>query len=61
MKKEITSQENADTNGLQSEGLVVGYKSEEAITLGVVTKGQPQGLATIQIVGLGEYFKQNGY
>ncbi|CAO1602941.1 MAG: hypothetical protein LQ349_005619 [Xanthoria aureola] len=47
--------------GAGSEGLVVGYKSEEAITLGVVTKGQPQGLATIQIVGLGEYFKQNGY
>ncbi|KAL8844594.1 MAG: hypothetical protein Q9176_001106 [Flavoplaca citrina] len=47
--------------GAGSEGLVVGYKSDEAITLGVVTKGQPQGLATIQIVGLGEYFKQNGY
>ncbi len=52
MHRKRTSQENADTNKLQSEGLVVGYKSEGAITLGVVTKGEPQGLATIQIVGL---------
>ncbi|KAL8852245.1 MAG: hypothetical protein Q9221_002847 [Calogaya cf. arnoldii] len=46
--------------GTGSKGLVIGYKSDEAITL-VVTKGNPQRLACIQIVGLGEYFKQNGY
>lgn len=61
MNKERIISDHADTSSLRSEGLVVEYKSDEAITLGVVTKGQPQGLATIQIVGLGEYFKQNGY
>ncbi|KAL8732220.1 MAG: hypothetical protein Q9166_002968 [cf. Caloplaca sp. 2 TL-2023] len=60
MNKEI-KRKDADTMSIQSEGLVVGYKSDETITVGVVTKGQPQGLATIQIVGLGEYFKQSGY
>lgn len=60
MNKKRTIQEHADTSLSQSKGLVVGYKSDEATTLGVVTKGQAQGLATIQIVGLGVCLKQNG-
>ncbi|KAI4164249.1 MAG: hypothetical protein LQ342_002214 [Letrouitia transgressa] len=45
----------------QSEGGVVAYRSEEAITVGIMEPGRAFGLATIQIVGLGEYFRENGY
>ncbi|KAL8742830.1 MAG: hypothetical protein Q9190_004754 [Brigantiaea leucoxantha] len=47
--------------GAGKDGGVVAYKSDEAITLGVMPEGRPFGLATIQIVGLGEYFKEKGY
>ncbi|KAI4212239.1 MAG: hypothetical protein LQ351_005109 [Letrouitia transgressa] len=46
--------------GAGSDGGVVAYRSEEAITVGIMEPGRAFGLATIQIVGLGEYFRENG-